>query len=117
MQAEQAKAEAEGVLADYQAQLADARTEASRIIEEARQSADAVAGRSRAAGRRPRSPSCASVPRPTSRRPSSRPSPTCGPRWRQLAIGAAERVVERNLDRETQLQLVENYINQVGATR
>ena len=33
-----------------------------------------------------------------------------------LALGAAERVVERSLDRDTQLQLIENYINQVGAT-
>ena len=34
-----------------------------------------------------------------------------------LALGAAERVVERSLDRDTQLQLIENYINSVGATR
>jgi F-type H+-transporting ATPase subunit b len=34
-----------------------------------------------------------------------------------LALAAAERVVERSLDRETQLALIENYINQVGATR
>jgi len=32
-----------------------------------------------------------------------------------LAIGAAEIVVQRNLDRATQSQLVENYINQVGS--
>jgi F-type H+-transporting ATPase subunit b len=34
-----------------------------------------------------------------------------------LALGAAERVVEHSLDRETQVQLIENYINSVGATR
>jgi F-type H+-transporting ATPase subunit b len=32
----------------------------------------------------------------------------------QLALGAAENVVRRNLDPETQTALVENYINQVG---
>ena len=32
-----------------------------------------------------------------------------------LSIGAAEVVVERNLDADTQPQLVENYINQVGS--
>jgi F-type H+-transporting ATPase subunit b len=32
-----------------------------------------------------------------------------------LAIGAAETIVQKNLDRETQVQLVENYINQVGS--
>ena len=38
--AESAKGEAEGVLAEYKAQLADARSESARIIEEARQAAD-----------------------------------------------------------------------------
>jgi F-type H+-transporting ATPase subunit b len=33
----------------------------------------------------------------------------------QLALGAAENVVRRNLDPETQAALVESYINQVGA--
>ena len=31
-----------------------------------------------------------------------------------IAIGAAESVVERSLDRDAQLQLIEDYINQVG---
>jgi F0F1-type ATP synthase membrane subunit b/b' len=35
----------------------------------------------------------------------------------QLAIGAAETVVQRNLDAATQTQLVEDYINQVAAQR
>jgi F0F1-type ATP synthase membrane subunit b/b' len=35
----------------------------------------------------------------------------------QLAIGAAETVVQRNLDSATQTQLVEDYINQVAAQR
>ena len=35
----------------------------------------------------------------------------------QLAIGAAETVVQRNLDPATQTQLVEDYINQVAAQR
>lgn len=38
--AEKAKAEAESLRTDYQAQLADARTESSRIVEEARKAAD-----------------------------------------------------------------------------
>ena len=32
-----------------------------------------------------------------------------------LAIGAAETIVQKNLDHETQVQLVENYIRQVGS--
>jgi len=33
----------------------------------------------------------------------------------ELAIELAEKVVERNLDRDTQLALIENYINSVGS--
>ncbi len=40
--AEKAKAQAESLLADYKAQLADARNEANRIVEEARQDAEQV---------------------------------------------------------------------------
>ena len=39
-EAERAKAEADTVLEEYQRQLADAKSEAARIIEEARQTAD-----------------------------------------------------------------------------
>jgi F-type H+-transporting ATPase subunit b len=62
--AEAAKAEAQTVLDEYRAQLADAKAEAGRIIEEARQ--------------------------------------------------AAEVVVGKNLDRDTQTQLVEQYIASVA---
>src|SRR3546814_19255340 len=40
--AESQRAEADGLLADYRAQLSDAKNESARIIEEARQSADAL---------------------------------------------------------------------------
>ena len=33
----------------------------------------------------------------------------------QLSIDLAERIVERNLDRDTQRQLVDSFINQVGS--
>jgi F-type H+-transporting ATPase subunit b len=39
-EAEKAKAEAESLLADYRAQLAEAKAEGNRVVEEARQSAD-----------------------------------------------------------------------------
>ena len=35
----------------------------------------------------------------------------------ELAIGAAEAVVQRNLDGATQVQLVEDYINRLAAQR
>ena len=34
-----------------------------------------------------------------------------------IALDVAEKVVERNLDRDTNLALIENYINQVGSQR
>ena len=34
-----------------------------------------------------------------------------------LSIELAERIVQQNLDRATQIQLIENYINEVGGTR
>jgi F0F1-type ATP synthase membrane subunit b/b' len=33
----------------------------------------------------------------------------------QLSIDLAERIVERNLDRDTQRQLVDSFIDQVGS--
>ena len=33
----------------------------------------------------------------------------------QLSIELAEHIVERNLDRDTQLRLIDSYINQVGS--
>ena len=33
----------------------------------------------------------------------------------ELAVELAEKVVERNLDRQTQIALIESYINQVGS--
>ena len=32
-----------------------------------------------------------------------------------LSIELAEKIVERNLDRDTQIALIESYINQVGS--
>ena len=60
--AEAAKAEAEHVLDDYRAQLADARNESARIIEEARQQADALASRPGAAAADRARRRCASAP-------------------------------------------------------
>lgn len=112
--AEEAKTEAESLLEDYRRQLAEARTEASQIIEASREQAEEVrreliakaeqdaaeirqraADDARLAGDRAMSELRASVA--------------------QLSIELAEKVVERNLDHDTQIQLIESYINQVGS--
>jgi F-type H+-transporting ATPase subunit b len=112
--AEQAKLEAEETLSDYRRQLADARNEAGRIIEEARQSADQVArdlrARADADAAQIRERAGQDVALATERAQADLQS-----RVAELTIELAEKVVERNLDRDTQQALIESYIDQVGA--
>ena len=114
--AEGAKAEAETVLGDYKAQLADARAEAGRIIEEARQAADAIKRDHEA---RLQSELGEVRARAVSDIEAAKAQAMVDLRDEiaQLAIGAAETVVQHNLDPATQVQLVEDYINQVAAQR
>jgi F-type H+-transporting ATPase subunit b len=114
--ADSAKAEAQSVLDDYKAQLADSRTEAGRIIEEARQASEAMKAdhqarlESELADLRARA--VADIESAKSQAMADLRDEVA-----QLAIGAAETVVQRNLDSATQTQLVEDYINQVAAQR
>jgi F-type H+-transporting ATPase subunit b len=113
--AERARTEAEEQLTQYQRQLSDARNEAARIIEEARQSADEVKrqirsqAESEAAEIRARAQEDA-------RLASERAAVDLQSRVADLSIELAEKIVERNLDRDTQLALVESYIEQVGSS-
>jgi F-type H+-transporting ATPase subunit b len=113
-QAEGAKTEAEGALNEYRAQLADARTEAGRIIDEARQAADQVRrdliarAEADAADLRTRA-------QEDIRLAGERAMADLRGRVSDLAIELAEKVVERNLDRDTQIALIDNYINSVGS--
>jgi F-type H+-transporting ATPase subunit b len=114
--ADGAKAEAEQVLTDYRAQLADAKGEAGRIIEEARQAADAL---KRDAESRLQAELAELRTRAQADIEASKAQAIADLRGEvaNLAIGAAEIVVQRSLDRQSQTQLVEDYINQVAATR
>jgi len=112
--AEEAKVEAEGVLEDYRRQLAEARTEASQIIEASREQAEEVRreliarAESDAAEVRQRAAEDA-------RLASDRAMSELRASVATLSIELAEKVVERNLDHDTQIQLIESYINQVGS--
>ncbi|HZM38353.1 MAG TPA: F0F1 ATP synthase subunit B [Acidimicrobiales bacterium] len=114
--AEDAKTEAQTVLDEYRAQLADAKAEAGRIIEEARAAADAVKRDHEA---RLQTELAEIRARAVSDIDSAKAQAMADLRGEvaQLAIGAAETVVGRNLDEATQVQLVEDYINQVAAQR
>jgi F-type H+-transporting ATPase subunit b len=111
--AEQARTEGEGELANYRRQVADARNEAARIIEEARQSADEVKrqiqaqAEADAAAIRARAQEDIQLA-------TDRAQADLQGRVAELSIELAEKIVERNLDRDTQLALVESYIGQVG---
>ena len=111
-EADRTRVEAQSVLADYQAQLADARAEASRIIEEARQTADAVRRDLQAraeveiAELRQRNAEQIGAER-------DRVLSELSGQVKGIAIELAEKVVGANLDREANLRLIESYINSV----
>jgi F-type H+-transporting ATPase subunit b len=112
--AEQARMEAETSLEEYKVQLAEARKDASTIIEEARVQADQVRqdllakAETDAAELRARAAE-------DIRLASERAMSDVQSRVAELSIELAEKVVERNLDRDTQIALIESYINQVGS--
>ncbi len=114
--AEAQRGEAEGLAAEYRAQLNDAKAEAGRIIEEARQQADALR---RDSETRLQAELAETRARAMEDIESSKVHALADLRGdvAQIAIGAAEVVVQRNLDPATQTQLVEDYINQVAASR
>jgi F-type H+-transporting ATPase subunit b len=112
--AETAKDEAERVLSEYRAQLTDARAEAGRIIEEARQQADAVRRDQEA---RVQTEIAAMRERAASDVDAAKAQALADLRGdvASLAIGAAEVIVQRSLDRDTQVQLVDQYIESLGS--
>lgn len=114
--AEDQRSDAETVLAEYRAQLNDARTEASRIIDEARQAADQLKRdretelQGELAGMRERAQSDIAASK-------AQATEDLRDDLAQLAIGAAEAVVQRSLDAKTQKQLVNDYIDRVAGSR
>jgi F-type H+-transporting ATPase subunit b len=115
-EAEHARTDAQRILDEYQRQLADARSESARIIEEARQAAD----RLRQDLKRQAETEVQELrgrAQEDIQAQVQRAMADLQGRVGELAIELAEKVVERSLDRETNMQLIESYINQVGSTR
>ncbi len=111
--AEAAKVEAQTLLADYESQLADAKAEANRIAEEARESADEVK-----AGIIERAESEAEQIKGRAQDElEAERERVAGELRRQVAdlsIDVAERVVGLSLDDESQRELVDRYIDELG---
>jgi F-type H+-transporting ATPase subunit b len=114
--AERVKSEAQTILDQYTAQLQDAKSEANRIIEEARQTADQLRrdlmARAEAEVAELRQRNADDINAAKDRTLADLRTQVA-----EIAIAAAERVVERNIDRDTNTALVESFISQVGAQR
>ncbi len=111
--AEAAKVEAEGLKNDYQAQLAQARDEAGRIVEEARQAGESV--RSEIVGRA-EGEATAIKERATADLAGERDRVAASLRREvaDLSLDVAEKVVGSSLDRAAQQSLVDSYIDELG---
>jgi F-type H+-transporting ATPase subunit b len=114
-EAQNVRDEAEQILTDYQRQLADARNESNRIIEEARQAAEQLRhdmvrrADDEVAELRRRNAEDLQIAQ-------ERAISQLQSQVRNLAIELAEKVVGQNLDRDRNLQLVDQYIAELNAT-
>ncbi|MFQ5967284.1 MAG: F0F1 ATP synthase subunit B [Acidimicrobiia bacterium] len=113
--AETAKQEAQSLLEDYRQQLAQAQDESNRIIGQARQTADAIrqetVDRANAEAEEIRQKAREDAAAEMERAREGLRSEVAN-----LSIDLAERVVQESLDRETQLGLVERYIEELERT-
>jgi len=111
--AEGAKQEAESLLMDYREQLATARTEAARIVDEARDSGDSVKAdivtRAESEADQIRSRAHDEI---ASER--DRVTADLQRQVAELSLDVAERVVASSLDRDAQRRLVDQYIEELG---
>jgi len=111
--AEAAKSEAQSLLDDYKQQLADARSEASRIIDEARESADTmkadIIAKAEADAADIRSKAQTDVAGERERAQAALRSEVAG-----LSLDVAEKVVGSSLDRGASQALVDQFIDELG---
>ena len=113
-EAEKAKDEAHSVLAEYRQQLADAKGESARIIEEARQAADKI----RQDLHKKAEQEVAEIKRRAQEDITAQVSRTMADlqaRVGLLAFHLAEKVVEKNLDKDTNREMIDRYIQQMAS--
>jgi F-type H+-transporting ATPase subunit b len=111
--ADQAKTDAQSILDEYQRQLADAKNDANRIIEEARQTAEALRrdliARAESDAAEVRARATADIEAAKERAMEELRS-----QLTDLTINLAEKVVKRNIDRESNARLIDEYISSIG---
>ena len=113
--ADQARADAQALQADYEARLADAKSEAARLIDEARGAADELkvdlAARAEADIAEMRTRAAADIESQKAQAIADLRAEVAG-----IALGAAERVVQSALDAEVQGRLIDAYIDEVASS-
>jgi F-type H+-transporting ATPase subunit b len=113
-EAESARRESEQILDEYKARLADARSEAARMVEEGRRTAEELRrdleSRAQSEIAEIRQRAAADVESAKAQALQDLKAEVAG-----IAVEATEMLVKRNLDHDTQVQLVEDYINQVAS--
>jgi F-type H+-transporting ATPase subunit b len=112
-EADKLKAEAASTLAQYQASVADAKTEAARIVDEARTAAEAVRA-DIIARAEAEANDIKTKGREDIEAGKARAIQELQAQVGDLTIALAEKVVERSLDDSTNRQLIDNYINNLG---
>ncbi|MDQ2826397.1 MAG: F0F1 ATP synthase subunit B [Actinomycetota bacterium] len=112
-EAEKTRDEANGILQEYQRQLTDAKGESARIIEEARQAADKL----RQDLKRQAEAEVTEIKQRAQDDIAAQVERAMGDlraRVADMTIELTEKVVGRNLDRETNLALIERFIDEAG---
>ena len=113
--ADQARTDAQAVQADYEARLADAKSEAARLIDEARGAADELkvdlAARAEADIAEMRTRAATDIESQKAQAIADLRAEVAG-----IALGAAERVVQSSLDAEVQGRLIDAYIDEVASS-
>lgn len=111
--AEQQRGEADRLLAEYRQQLAGAREESNRIIEDARRTAESMRADMLARAEREHNEIVARAQEDI-RAERDRVLGELRGRVAELSVELAGRVVGDSMDRERQLRLVDDYIEQLG---
>lgn len=111
-EAEKAKAEAEGLLADYRSQLSEAKQKGNEVIEEARTQAEQMKA-DIIAKAEAQAAEIISKAREDAQGERARALADARRDVANMSIDLAERVVGQSLDREAQLGLVERYISEL----
>jgi F-type H+-transporting ATPase subunit b len=114
-EAETARREADGVLGEYRAQLAGARDEANRIIEEARRTADQVRRDLQAKAEEEAQATVARAQEEI-RAERDRVFQELRSQVGDIAVELAGRVVGASLDRSAHDRLIDEYIDEVAAS-